>query len=313
MSWIKRNLLFVIGGGVVLLLLGLAGWYLYAEWTLDSEKTTSLDAAYNELKRIADLPVNPGNDKVDNIANAREYQGKVRSFIGATTSLFTPVSAIPPGTNVTAADFSGAFRYTITELTRNAAAASVTLQPKYDFSFDAQRPLVKFAGSLDPLAAQLGEVRAICDVLFKAKINMLYNLRRTRVSDDDLRGPQSDYLETTATTNDLAVLVPYEVTFYGFSGELAAVLAGFANEPHGFIVTTLNVEPGTPSSASMDAATGMTTTEAAMMDRRNPYGLAVASAQPAASPARGGASVMLDERQLKVTMGVTLVKLLPKK
>ena len=314
MSWIKRNLLFVISGAVVLLLLGLAGYYLYAQWSVDSEKTADLEKSYADLTRIANLQPNPGNDKVDNIAIAKEHQAKVRAIIAATTNLFQPVPAIPPGTNVSAADFSAALRRTVDELTRGAATASVTVQPKYDFSFAAQRPRGKFApGSLEPLAAELGEVKAICDVLFKAKINTLYNLRRTRVSDDDLKGPQSDYLEVTATTNDLAVLVPYEVTFYGFSGELAAVLAGFANEPHGFLVTTLNVEPGTPSSAPPDAAAGMATPEGAMMDRR--YGammMAQAAAVPgvAASTSRGG---LPEERQLKVTMGVTLVKLLPKK
>lgn len=311
MSWIKRNLLFVISGLVVLLLLGLAGYYLYVEWSLNGEKTAKLEQDYTDLKRIADLQPNPGNEKVDNITNAKEHQARVRAVIAATTNLFKPVPAIPPGTNVSAADFSGAFRYTIAELTRSAAAASVTLQPKYYFSFDAQWPLVKFApGSLEPLAAQLGEVKAICDVLFKAKINTLYNLRRTRVSDDDLKGPQSVYLEAAATTNDLAVLVPYEVTFYGFSSELAAVLTGFANEPHGFIVTTLNVEPGTPSSAPMDATAAMAMPEGTLMERRYGAFPPPAAAAGVAGTGRGGVP---EERQLKVTMGVTFVKLLPKK
>jgi hypothetical protein len=323
MPWIKRNLLFVISGVVVMALLGLAGYYMYAQWSLDAEKTADLEKSYADLTRIANLQPNPGNDKVDNTVIAKEFQDKVRSVIAATTNLFIPVAAIPAGTNVSAADYSASLRRTVDELTRNAANSSVSLQPKYDFSFAAQRPLVKFAaGSLEPLAAQLGEVKAICDVLFKAKINTLYNLRRTRVSDDDLKGPQSDYLETTATTNELAVLVPYEVTFYGFSGELAAVLSGFANEPHGFIVTALNIEPGTPSSAPMDAAAAMGgMSETAMMERRNPYGNPYAAmatpgvAAPAATAPGAGrsGSVMLDERQLKVTMGVSFVKLLPKK
>lgn len=300
MSWIKRNLLFVIGGAVALVLLGLASFYLYAEWNLNREKTTKLEESYNNLTRIANLQPSPGNDKVDNIAIAREHQARVRAVIASTTNLFIPVPGIPPGPNVSSEAFAAALRRTVDELTRNAAAASVKLQPHYDFSFAAQRPLVKFApGSLDSLAAELGEIKAICDVLFKAKINTLYNLRRPRVSDDDLKGPQSDYLEKTATTNELAVLVPYEVTFYGFSGELAAVLAGFANEPHGFIVTTLNVDLGVPSAATADAFSGAAP------------GLPPGAAAPTAG--RGGSSVMLDERQLKVTMGVALVKLLPKK
>jgi len=182
------------------------------------------------------------------------------------------------------------------------------------------------------LAGQLGDIKAICDVLFAAKINTLYSLRRSRVSDDDSKGPQSDYLELSPVTNDLAVLVPYEVTFYGFSAEIAAVLSGFANEPHGFIVTTLNVEPGVPASASGDANAAGTVSPYGMPATpyqnspygnnpygnnpyaNNPYGAASAgAATPASGTPKGSLPVALDERQLKVTMGVSVVKLLSKK
>jgi hypothetical protein len=320
MSWIKRNLFFVIGGAVAVALLGLAGWYLYSEWNLNNENSTKLGAAYAELTRISSKPISPGNEKTDNIKNARDYAVKVREVIGRAHNFFKPISPLPPGANVSSEAFAAALRRTVDELTRSAANSSVTLQPKYDFSFAAQRPLVKFApGSLDPLAAELGEVKGICDVLFKAKVNTLYNLRRVRVSQDDLSGPQSDYLETAPVTNDLAVLVPYEVTFYGFSGEIAAVLAGFASEPHGFIVTTLNVEPGMPSSAPTDAS-GMTVAEGAYAPPISRYGgypgaYGAAPAPPVgtAGTGKGGPPVMLDEKQLKVTMGVTVMKLLPKK
>ncbi|MFO1487039.1 MAG: Amuc_1100 family pilus-like protein [Verrucomicrobiota bacterium] len=322
MSWIKRNLVFVICAAVAVILLGLAGYYLYAQWSVNSENSAKLEESYSSLERIAKMQPNPGNDKVDNIAIAKDHRKQVRGAIERTANFFDPAPPIPPGTNVTAADFSGALRKTIDELTRNAATYSVTLQPKYDFSFAAQRPLVKFAaGSLEPLAAQLGDVKAICGVLFKAKINMLYNLRRTRVSEDDLKGPQSDYLETTATTNEMAVMVPYEVVFYGFSGELASVLSGFAENRHGFIVTTLNVEPGTPSSnppPDMAGVPGAYNGEGGAVASRF-YGGVPPSAIPGAAPAglatagRGGLPILLDEKQLKVTMGVVAVKLLPKK
>jgi hypothetical protein len=325
MSWIKRNLYFVVGGTVAVVLLGLAGWYLYAKWSLNNENSTKLEAAYAELTRIAGLPQNPGNEKVNNIEIAKQQQGDVRKVINKAHNFFVPIPSVPPGTNVTSEAFAAALRRTVDELTRGAANASVTIQPKYDFSFAAERPLVKFAPGLDALAAELGEVKGICDVLFKAKVNTLYNLRRVRVSADDLSGPQSDYLESAPVTNDLAVLVPYEVTFFGFSSELAAVLAGFANEPHGFIVTTLNVEPGTPTSGPADAAT-MTIGEGAYAPQAGRYGYPVTypgaygtpPAAPATAPgtagtAKGGLPVMLDEKQLKVTMGISVVKLLPKK
>lgn len=320
MSWIKRNLFFVIGGAAAVVLLGLAGWYLYSEWKLNTENSNKLEAAYTELTRISVKQPNPGNEKNDNIKNARDYTAKVREVIRRTHSFFKPIPPLPPGANVSSEAFAAALRRTVDELTRSAANSSVTLQPKYDFSFAAQRPLVKFApGSLDPLAAELGEVKAICEVLFKAKVNTLYNLRRVRVSPDDLSGPQSDYLETAPVTNDLAVLVPYEVTFYGFSAELAAVLAGFANASRGFIVTTINVEPGMPSSAPTDASGMITEGSYAPPNARYGYGNPGAYGAPPTAPVgtagtgKSGPPVMLDEKQLKVTMGVTVVKLLPKK
>lgn len=316
MSWIKRNLFFVIGSGVAMILLGLAGYYLYAQWSGYEDNNTKLEGSYAELTRIAKLQPNPGNEKVDNIAIAKEHKLKVRAVMDQAGGFFTPVLAIPPGTNISSEAFKAALQRTVDELTRNAISASVTLQPKYPFSFAAQQPLVKFApGSLGPLATELGEVRAICDVLFKAKINMLYNLRRPRVSEDDSKGPQSDYLEISATTNELAILSPYEVTFYGFSGELASVLAGFANDRHGFFVTTLNVEPGTPSSGSvMDPNTGAMMGEGNVMPGRYPGMVPPPMTTPAPNSAgRGGLPVVLDERQLKVTMGVIVVKLQPKK
>ena len=95
MSWIKRNLLFVIGGTVAVLLLGLAGYYLYVQWSVNSEKSVKLEEAYTNLKRIADLQPNPGNEKVDNSVIAREHRGKVRAVTDRTANFFTPVPAIP--------------------------------------------------------------------------------------------------------------------------------------------------------------------------------------------------------------------------
>lgn len=333
MSWIKRNLVFVIFAALAVALLGLAGWYLYAQWSLYNDNGDKLEAAYKELDRISKLNPNPGNaskPESDNIRNAASEEARVRAVIKDAQKYFAPIESIPPGPNVSSEAFAAALRRTVDDLTHDAANASVTIQPKYDFSFAAQKPLVKFAGSLDALAAQLGEVKAICDVLFGAKINTLYNLRRVRVSDDDFKGPQSDYIETSAQTNELAVLVPYEVTFYGFSTEIASVLAGFANQPHGFIVTTINVEPGMPSTASGENPGGVPSPYGGYGyanpnnpygNPNNPYGMGnpYGAAQPGMAQAtgatgtKGGLPVMLDERQLKVTMGIEIVKLQPKK
>src|SRR5205814_1738856 len=141
-------------------------------------------------------------------------------------------------------DLSSALSGTIAQLRRAATNASVGLQQDYNFSFQAQRLRVSFAsGSVEPLSVQLGEVKAICDVLFQAKINSLDNLQRERVSADDATGNQTDYLADKSVTNDLAVLTPYSLSFRCFSPELGSVLAGFASSPYGLLVKAVNVEP----------------------------------------------------------------------
>jgi hypothetical protein len=314
MSWVKRNLYFLVGSAVAVLLLGLAGYYGYSKWRLNNQNLEKLNEAYRELDKLVLADPNPGNDLTNNIEIARQQEAKVRAAIKKQRAYFVPIPPIPNPTNriVTKEDYASSLRRTVDELQRAAEAASVTLPPKYNFSFQAQRDLTMFAdGSLPPLSVQLGEVRAICRVLFQAKINSLDGLRRERVSGDDAQGPQTDYLDMVSVTNDLAVLTPYEASFHCFSSELAAVLAGFANEPRGYVVKALNVEPASPTpAAGQPGAYGGGFGGPGMLLEGGEY----RPPTPAPAPVtRGGLISVLDEKQVKVRLIVMLVKLLPEK
>jgi hypothetical protein len=295
MSWIKRNLYFLIGSAVAVVLLGLAGYYFYSSWQINNETLDKLNAAYGELDELAKVNPNPGNDQINNIDIARQQEKEVLAMIDREKKHFSLIAPIPNTTNQVVAkeEFASALRRTIDELTHDANAASVTVPKNYGFSFEAERTLTIFApGSLAPLSVQLGEVREICNVLYRAKVNSLDTLRRARVSADDFKGPQADYIEVGSITNQLAVLTPYELVFHCFSTELAGVLSGFANNPHGFVIKAVNIEPGA-STAVSDADSG-----------------APASSAP---QAKGSLPVLVDEKQLKVTLVLNLIKLLPKK
>ncbi|HWH71146.1 MAG TPA: Amuc_1100 family pilus-like protein, partial [Candidatus Sulfotelmatobacter sp.] len=243
MSWIKRNLYFLIGSVVALALMGLAGWFLFSKYQLYNEVKEKLNADYAELDRLNKQTPHPGSGAVDNIKTAKEQQQQLRATMENARKHFQRIAPIPEVAKLTDQDFFAALSRTIYQLQREATNASVVLLPNYNFSFEAQTRKLSFAaGSLDRLAVQLGEVKTICDVLFQAKINYLDNLRRERLSADDAAGPQTDYLTEKSTTNDLAVVTPYEVTFRCFSAELASVLSGFAVSPHGLIVKTINVD-----------------------------------------------------------------------
>jgi hypothetical protein len=330
MSWIKRNLYFLIGGIVAVALLGVAGFYFYSKWSLKNESQEKLDAAYADWERISNLNPSPGNDKVNNIQLARDQRAEVNKTIAKVQKFFAPISPIPNPENgpVTKEEFASSLRRTIDQLQKEASSGGVTLPPRYDFSFQAERNLPNFAqGSLPPLSAQLGDIRTICNILFKAKVNALDAVRRERVSSDDQNGPQTDYLEPThvSVTNELAVLVPYEVSFQSFSAELAAALSGFGADEHGIIVKAVNVEPltgsgmlgvpGGPAPYGNPAYPGAPGYGNPGGYYGNPElrGMAPPVAPTAAPATRGGLQTILDEKPLKVTLVLNVVRLLPKK
>ncbi len=358
MDWIKRNLYFLIGGTVALALMGLAGWYLFSMWQKNNAILEDLDKEYGELANLNNLNPHPGSSKVDNIKIAKEQRQQLRDYIQKARPYFQRIAPVPDLPKLTDREFSAALSRAIDQMQRDAASASVSLQPQYSFSFATQKQGLTFApGSLPHLSVQLGEVKAICDILFQAKINWLDNIRRERVSPDDFAGLQTDYLAEQSVTNDLAVLSPYELTFRCFSSELASVMAGFAGSDRGFIVKTINVEPA--PSAATESVPGTTPTpvpsytppapvtppvtpypmgEAMEGPSRKfggppprahipfatpapappptpaPYAYPARPAAVSAGPARvGGLPTVLDEKLLKVTLGLDVVKLLPAK
>src|ERR1035437_1466940 len=319
MGWIKRNLFFVIGGVLTLGLLGGAGLLIYKGMSRNFEASKTLNEIYGNLGNLSQQKPAPGNGKTNNTTIAKEQERQIRAWIGTVAAYFRPIPAIPANRSVTSEAFASALRKTIDLLQREAESSGVTLPPKYDFSFSAQRPLVKFAGgSLGPLATQLGEVKAISEILFATRINTLDSIQRVRVSDDDAQGSQSDYIDKYPLTNDLAIVTPYVITFRCFTPELARVMAGFATSSNTFIIKSINVQPAGTAPAAFapgDAAGGLPPGRYPG-GRRYPGEFA---APPPAAPApqpglgRGGLQTVLKEQLLLVVVEVELVKLLPQR
>lgn len=317
MAWIKRNLFFLIGSIIAAAMLGGAGFYLFSKNKLNNGITAKLVAIYAELDQLNTKKPSAGNNSVDNTKAAREQNQEVRDLIAKGGKFFERVPPIPDSTNITDGDFAAQLRDTIEQLQQEAAKASVNLPPRYDFSFSTIKSKIMFApGSLQPWSVQLGEIKALCGVLFDAKINFLDSLRRERVSPDDRE--VADYLELKSVTTDLAVMTPYEITFRCFSGDLAAVLRGFASSKHCFIVKSVNVEPGgaaagegyTPQAAPAPYTPAPAPVPGRRLNTENEdYFFDPLPAGTPAATVRGGLPTVLNERPLKVTMSLTLVKL----
>jgi len=319
MAWIKRNLFFVIGGIVALAGLGATGFYIYTAWdknTKASDGPGGLREVVANLKTLTEQKPSPGNDKVDNIKIALEQDKLVKQWVASSVAYFEPIPSIPAAGSVSVANFSGALQNTLKQLRNEADAAGVVLPPKYDFSFAAEKDKLQFSpAGLEPLAAQLGEVKMISELLFAARINALDGIQRVRMSDDDVGASQSDYIEERPVTNDLAVITPYVITFRCFTPELSRVVSGFAKAPNNFIIKTVNVQPAGAATA-MAGPGGSYVGEAPPMARMPGEGYAPPMQPPAGQPAtgagRGGLQPVLKEQLLRVTAEIELVKLLPK-
>src|ERR1019366_3900370 len=273
---------------------------------------------------IAQSPLQPGNEKINNTKIAQEQEKQVREWIAQANKFFRPIPPVPAG-NVTSKTYATALGTTIYQMQQTAKDASVSLPPQYYFSFQVQSSkLTISSASLDPLAAQLGEVKAISEILFAARINALDSIQRVRVSEDDVAGLASDYIEHQATTNELAIVTPYVINFRTFTPELARVGRGFATSPHPFMVKSITVQLASAATAGApgdvtpnpyggpgpyDPRGGM---PGRFRDRYGPMPTPTPDQQPPPVAGKGGPQTVLKEQLLHVTLEVEIVKLLPK-
>lgn len=307
MPWVKRNLYFVISCVVAVALLGAAGWYCYSQWQGNATSMDQLNQAYSQLRDLGNKPVTPTKENID---AAREQAKQAQELARGLRKHLTPIDSIPNGNTVDDRTLAFAVRDTIRDLTTSAADNRVGLPQEFAFSFSAQRPKTTYAaGSQQHLARQLGEVNAICQVLFTNRVNSLESVQRERTADDGGSGvgTQPEYLDLVSVTNNNTIISPYQVTFLCFDQELAQVLDGFANLPHGIIVRTLEVGPAdmTPSEGGMSPMMPMTPMPNTMQ-------------QPGVNPTagsalgfKGGLPIVVDEKKLRVTMLLELVRINP--
>jgi hypothetical protein len=309
MAWVKRNLYFVICCVIAVVLLGAAGWYGYSGWQGNSDSWELLKQAYSQLQSLGQKPVTPNED---NIKAAREEAKQAQDLSKGLRQRLSPIPFIPNTNKVDDHALATAVRDTITRLTASAAANHVEIPPDFSFSFSAQREKTAYAPqSLDQLARELGEIKAICDILFSNRINSLTGIERERTADDAAGGAMPEYLEMASITNNNTIITPYQVTFLSFDQELAHVLDGFANQQYGILVRTLEVEP-----AGMSPEGGMPQMGnqypqypgrpgGGYYPPQNTYSTTPGTVTP------GGMPVVVDEKKLQITMLLELVRILP--
>lgn len=325
MSWIKRNLFLVVGGVISLALLGAAGFFLYTKYEANRAIGEELDANIANLKSLANRDPHPGTAEVDNISAAKAEAARVKEFLGEVKQFF-PVQFTDP---LDSRQFRAMLDTRISRLQSGADESGVKLPEDYWFTFAAQKSAVKFDDkALTTLATQLLEINELCRVLYDAKVVALDSVRRAPVASED-SGFQDYLSEQKGSTNQWGVLMPYEVTFRGFSTEVARVFEGLIRNTNAcFVVKNVGINradaapvnpmmgmmggdgKGSPYGryGGMMSPQGMGGRGGMSPDMASRYGLAPTTPQrSASSPNLRG--TMLDEKLLKVTLTLESVRL----
>jgi hypothetical protein len=181
------------------------------------------------------------------------------------------------------------------------------------FTFTQYKTTVDFKNETAGLAAELEDIKEIMRIVYAARVNSLAALKRAPTSDTENYGT-GDYLQNrTPRTNDWAVSTAYEVTFQGFSSELARVMEGLANAKQCFVVKSVGVAqapeerpktPVTPPPMMMQPPMGDMRYRMMMQQQYIP------PPQPVrGKPAPTGIKTVLDENKLRFTLQVDSVRL----
>ena len=329
MTWIKKNLFWVVGGVVALGLVGGAFFYLYTN--MQSEK--EIDEQLRQKLAKGQELINAGSAGNEGIQAVKQGQQRVEALLNGIRKFFTPIS-YPPVKD--SHEFRLLLDRTIEQLERDAKETAVSLPPKYAFSFKPQSEAVQFdSANLRPLAMQLAEISTICQIIFKAKVHSIESIRRVPIAREDVG--QSDYIDKKAVTNALEIHMPYEFTFRSFSAEFGAVVDGLARSSHCFLIKSLNEETTTPVSStetpgaapsvlpqffnpySRYGVPGQGSSESGggamdprMMQRYGRRYTPQPEAPPppvAGPPVKTGPVILLEEKPLRVTMTIEAVRL----
>lgn len=315
MPWIKRNTLFVVLLAVAIVFLGAGIFYMLGKVAAANAAREELASENAKLTELVDRKPAAPND--ENIKAATAHQEQLKEFKGSLRPLF---KASPLPENLDDATFKNLLDRTVDSLERLAERNGVKLprpaDGKFAFTFEGQKKQLEFsAKSLPLLTVQLIDIQDICHVLFNSKVHALEGIRRVSVGTNDVN-PPSNYLTRKQSTNAVtgAAIQPYEVIFHCFSAELASVLAGMVHAEAVLVVKSINVERGSADGSGSASATPSLGMSPSMASRYGmPPGMASRYGMGAAAAASGPkpGEAPLDDKPIRVTLNIDVVKLPP--
>jgi hypothetical protein len=297
MTWIKRNIMFVVTAVVGVLLTGWAGYSLMGAMAEDKQAQDDFTSVMNELTTLRNMNPYPTPENID-LAKAEATQ--MRGLLGEFHKVFAP---FPPVPAMDEKGFAAELSRRIANWTLDAKTTAVNIPDQYAFSFSGLVGKLSFASNCIPAyLQQFNEMDGILETLFRAHVNELESIQRVPVYPCDAGG--TDFLQTTWVTNQLGVLAPYQVSFLCFSRDLGQVLEGLINSTNCYVVKSVIVTSTKPQGSQGGAGPGPVP---GYNGPRPPY----QPVRPGAAPKGPVGVTVIREKPLFVTLVIDAVQLKP--
>lgn len=214
--------------------------YLFFRGDLNNNKAVNKEfqddaARYNTMRNKSPYP------SAENLKLVANDLSQVKSLLDEFRKKFIP---LPKPPEEDARGFSTYLEDTILDLKEQATNNSVGLSADMAFGFTDLRHKFRFPPDHIPMwMQQLTEIKALCRILYDAKINSVEEFRRVPVSTNDVFVTPTDTFAANIASTPLATFTPYKIEFRCFTPELAAVMEGLARSSNCFIVKNVVVKP----------------------------------------------------------------------
>ena len=320
MAWVKRNIIWLIGGLVSAAMLGGAFMFTLEARKKQEEAVSALGAYTNVVNRLLSAKPFPGPKTITKVENET---AAVRSFIDEAEKMF--VYEEPK--RMASQAFKVHLINSLVKLQTEATNYNVTLPENFNFTFTHLLPMPNLLPySIKPLQVQLRDIQEIAQILFESRIHALESFSRVPAYAREPARPGVLITKMGVRTNlttDRAVFTstPYVFSFTGFTSELTEVLNRFARAERFYVVKRLEVETVPAAAGSGVQMAGMGRGDDGDMQQFDPNmatgvrPVNVLGNARAAAGARSQANqpqfvTIVNERPLRIKMVVDIVKLI---
>lgn len=317
MVWLKRNIIWLIGGLISIGLIGAATMFMLGARKKQEEAVSGLGSYTNVVNRLMSAKPFPGPKTIQKVETET---AAVRVFIDEAEKMFE----YEEPQRMPSRAFKVHLINSLVQLQTDATNYNVELPENFNFTFTHLLPMPNLLPySIKPLQVQLRDIQEIAQILFESRIHALEEFARVPAY---VREPGNrnvlitDMGVRTNLTTDKAVFTstPYKFTFRGFTSELTEVLNRFARANRFYVVKKLEVETyvanaGDPNMMLAGGESEMMQADpSAVLRRQNILSRARTAAGARMVPAQPQFVTIVNEKPLRVKMIVDVVKLIRK-